>query len=302
MGSRYLTELAQWCREAGLPVIEVDGWQHRARSSGGFDGDRPWAVMWHHTASATSPENDVNYICYGSPDAPLSNILLDRSGMVWVCAAGATNTNGKGGPHAVTRGVVPVDQMNTHAVSIEAANNGVGEWWPRVQIDAYFALSLMLSQRLGLSPLDICEHNVWAPDRKIDPAVAEAVQGPWQPHRANSSGTWLQIDVQDELANRADEQQEEDDMVVEVAVNGAGARFLGQLTHQNGKDFILWMEWVNGADPAQLARLQAYRNLGVPLHTIAQISDLSGIGLLGPVPSGDNQYNWTGAEFGNVMT
>jgi hypothetical protein len=203
VGSRYLTELADWCRAAGLVTVEVDGWQHRARSSGGFDGDRPWAVMWHHTASATSPENDVNYICYGSPDAPISNLLLDRDGVVWVCAAGATNTNGKGGPWSTTRGVVPQDSMNTHAVSIEAANDGVGEWWPQVQIDAYFTLSLTLAERLGLQPDDICEHQSWAPDRKIDPAVADAVQGPWQPHRANSSGTWLQDDVIDELWQRA---------------------------------------------------------------------------------------------------
>lgn len=159
--------------------------------------------MFHHTASATSPENDVNYMCYGSPDAPLANLLLDRSGRVWVMAGGATNTNGKGGPFTVTRGTVPKDSMNTYAVSIEAANNGVGEPWPRPQIDAYFALSLMLSERLGLQPTDICEHNVWAPDRKIDPAVADAVQGPWQPRRSTSSGTWHQQDVIDELWQRA---------------------------------------------------------------------------------------------------
>jgi hypothetical protein len=257
--------------------------------------------MWHHTASDTSPENDADYMCFGSPDAPLANLLLARDGSVWVLAAGATNTNGKGGPHGVTRGVVPADQMNTHGVSIEAANNGVGEYWPQVQIDAYFTLSLALSEQLGLSALDICEHNVWAPDRKIDPAVAEAVLGPWQPHRANSSGTWLQTDVQDELADRADA-LEEDTMVVEVAVNGANARFLGHRVRQEGKDFILWMEWVNGADPRQLNRLQAYRNLGVPVHTIASLNDLSGVGLLGPVPHGDDAYHWTGAEFGNVLT
>lgn len=203
MGSRYLTDLAQWCRDAGLVTVEVDGWQHRARSSGGFDGDRPWGVMWHHTASATSPENDVNYMCYGSPDAPLANLLLARDGSVWVMAAGATNTNGKGGPWTFTRGTVPQDSMNTHAVSIEAANNGVGEWWPQVQIDAYFALSLALTSRLDLQPTDICEHALYAPSRKIDPAVADAVQGPWQPHRATSSGTWLQDDVIDELWQRA---------------------------------------------------------------------------------------------------
>ena len=244
MGSRYLTELANWCRAAGLATIEVDGWQHRARSSGGYEADRPWVVAWHHTASATSPENDVNYICYGSPDAPISNLLLDRGGMVWVCAGGATNTNGKGGPYPVTRGTVPKDSMNTHAVSIEAANNGVGEWWPQQQIDAYFVLSLMLAERLGLAPDDICEHQVWAPDRKIDPAVASAVLGPWQPASYNSSGTWNQQDVIDELWIRAgvptpgpDPQPPEpapplteDDMRQVVALDSNGTMWIGDGT------------------------------------------------------------------------
>lgn len=203
MGSRYLTELANWCREAGLPTVEVDGWQHRARSSGGFDGDRPWVVAWHHTASTTSPDNDADYMCFGSPDAPVANLLLTRDGSVWVMAAGATNTNGKGGPITVSAGQVPKDQLNTHAVSIEAANNGTGEPWPQAQVDAYFVLSLMLTDRLGLAPDDMCEHQVWAPDRKIDPATASAVQGPWRPTSATSAGTWSQVDVVGELWARA---------------------------------------------------------------------------------------------------
>jgi hypothetical protein len=170
--------------------------------------------MWHHTASATSPQNDANYMCFGSPDAPVANLLLARDGSVWVMAAGATNTNGKGGPYQVSKGTVPKDSMNTHAVSIEAANNGVGEPWPQVQIDAYFTLSLMLAERLGLAPTDICEHQVWAPDRKIDPATADAVQGPWKPGFVTSSGTWSQADVSDELRRRAStpQPQPEDEM------------------------------------------------------------------------------------------
>lgn len=203
MGSRYLADLADWCRAAGLTTVEVDGWQHRARSSGGFDGDRPWCVMWHHTASTTSPANDASYICYNSPDAPISNLLLARDGSVWVCAGGATNTNGKGGPFKVSKGTVPKDQMNTHSVSIEAANNGVGEAWTQPQIDAYFRLSLALTEALGLAPGDVCNHQTWAPDRKIDPATAAAVQGPWRPRPVGSSGTWNQSDVVTELIERS---------------------------------------------------------------------------------------------------
>ena len=133
--------------------------------------------MWHHTASRTTPANDVAYIVSGNPYAPVANLYLARDGAVWVCAVGATNTNGKGGPYSTSRGVVPVDQMNTHAVGIEAGNNGIGETWPVEQIDAYFALSNTLTANLELEPTDLCHHSVWAPTRKIDPARAEAVDG-----------------------------------------------------------------------------------------------------------------------------
>lgn len=203
MGSRYLTDLADVVRSAGLAVVEVDGWQSRARGSGGYDGDRPWVVMWHHTASDTHPENDVGYIVYGCPDAPVANLYLGRDGVVWICAAGATNTNGKGGPTGVSRGTVPVDQMNTHAIGIEMANTGLGEPWPQLQIDAAFTLSIALCRAYGLSDSDICTHAEWAPTRKIDPAVAAAVQGPWQPEPINSSGTWSLVDLIVEQTRRS---------------------------------------------------------------------------------------------------
>lgn len=243
MGDRYLP-LADWARGAGLPVVEDAGWERRARSSGGFDGSKPWVVMWHHTASKTSPQSDVNYICRGSPDAPIANLLLDRTGTVWVCAGGATNTNGKGGPFTASRGTVPPDSMNTYAVSIEAANDGTGEPWPVAQIDAFFALSLALTAALGLEPDDVCHHSVWAPDRKIDPATAAAVAGNWWPGAVNSSGSWSLPDTHDELNARAGlpppgpgpgpapgpdpVPPEEDDMQrITAALDGAGTIWIG---------------------------------------------------------------------------
>lgn len=204
MGSRYLTELANWCREAGLVVHEESGWQTRSRSSGGFDGNRPWCIMWHHTASESSPQNDVNYMCYGASDRPLANILLDRNGEVWIMAAGATNTNGKGQALGMSLGTVPKDSMNTHALGIEAANNGVGERWPQKQIDSYFKLNNKLTSKLGMTPGDLSTHQYYAPDRKIDPATADAVEGPWQPSDVTSSGTWSVGDIRHEAIARAD--------------------------------------------------------------------------------------------------
>jgi hypothetical protein len=207
MTGRYLTDLAEVCRSAGVEVEEVEGWEYRARGSGGYGDGRPWAVMWHHTASNTTPANDVNYICYGNPDAPVANLYIDRDGVVWVCAGGATNTNGKGGPVTVSRGTVPLDQMNTYAVSMELANTGTGEPWPRVQIDSAFAVSLAVARAYGLEADDALSHAGWCepscPGRKIDPATADAVQGPWRPRSINSAGTWSQDDLRAELRRRA---------------------------------------------------------------------------------------------------
>jgi hypothetical protein len=217
MGARYLTDMADVLRDAGLAVTEQDGWQTRARSSGGYDGSRPWCIMWHHAASApgASTESVANYASYGKTSTPVCNLVLGRAGDVIVCAAGATNTNGKGGPFGVSSGVVPLDQMNTHAIGIEAVNTGVGEPWPQQQIDAYFAINNALAAAYGLLPGDCCTHNVWAPGRKIDPATAAAVQGPWQPASTTTSGTWSLEDIVAEAAARAT--SEETDMTPEQA-------------------------------------------------------------------------------------
>jgi len=207
MGDRYLTELADVLRDTGaLTVVEVEGWEYRARSSGGYPG-LPLAVFWHHTASDTTAENDVGYICYGCPDAPVSNLYLARDGAVWVCAGGATNTNGKGGPLDMSRGTIPIDQANSNVIGIEAANNGLGQPWPAVQVDAYFTVNNALADAYGLAPSDLATHNGWCepscPGRKIEPATAAAVQGPWRPGPVNGSGTWSQTDVRAEAARRA---------------------------------------------------------------------------------------------------
>jgi hypothetical protein len=202
--TRYLTELAGWLRGAGLAVVEYDGWQTRARSSGGYADGRPWCVMWHHTASMTDPANDAAYCAVGDPDAPICNLLVDRAGVVWVIAAGASNTNGKGGPLTFTRGTVPVDQMNTHAVGVEICNGGTGEPYPAAQIDAAFAASLAVAAGLGLAPADVAQHHDWTLDgRKIDPATAAAVAGGWRPAAVNSSGSWALEDLRAELSRRA---------------------------------------------------------------------------------------------------
>jgi len=189
MGGRYLTDLAQVCRDAGLWVNEVDGWQSRARSSGGYSDGRPTHVMVHHTASGPSSNGwpDVNYMCYGSENKPVANLYLDRYGVVYVMAAGATNTNGKGGPIDN----VPVDSMNSYAIGIEAGNDGIGEPWPHQQQAAYVLLVNALRFAYGIPTGHVRSHWEYAPDRKVDPA------GPsqWSKPSGGGSGNMWNMDA-----------------------------------------------------------------------------------------------------------
>jgi LysM repeat protein len=205
----YYVEAADWLRAVGITVVETGpckGWQTRARSSGGF-ASAPLGVQWHHTASKTNPENDVSWQTTGSDDAPIGNATIMRDGSIWMVAAGAANTAGKGGPITFSRGTVPQDSGNTRTWAFEVANNGVGEAWPQVQIDAYFKASNEMNRRFGNKPEDLMTHAGYCqpscPGRKIDPATASAVQGPWKPRSLNSSGTWNQDDVRAEAKKRA---------------------------------------------------------------------------------------------------
>ncbi len=172
---RQPTATAGWCddlddvlRAAGLQVVEVDGWERRARS-----GNRPYTavpthVMVHHTASNTSAANDVAYITHNAQYAPLANILLDRTGVVWLCAAGPTNTNGTGSD--TWGGGTPPDSMNACAIGIEIANNGTGEPYSTPQQRALHTLCVELLKYIGRSSHYLRAHFEWSPGRKIDPA------------------------------------------------------------------------------------------------------------------------------------
>lgn len=208
MGDIYI-DIVGILRGAGLAVEVNDineGWERRSRSSGGFNA-QPLGVQWHHTASSASVNSDLSYMINGSPDEPVGNVLLGRDGVYRPIAGGAANTSGKGGPNSFSRGTVAKDSGNTQLFSIEIANNGVGEAYPQVQIDAAFAGSNALNAAFGNQPSDVITHALGAgdgyTDRKIDPATADGVQGPWRPRSTNSSGTWSMGDLRAECIARS---------------------------------------------------------------------------------------------------
>lgn len=204
MGNVYIVEMVDVLEAAGVQCRVSDineGWEYRARSSGGFN-EMPLGICWHHTASTATPENDLNYMIHVSDNEPVGNMLIDRDGVCWPIASGAANTQGKGGPITFSRGTCLLDQGNTQLWGIEVANSGVGEMWPSAQIDAYFAASNALNKFFGNRPDDVVTHHEYAPDRKVDPATAAAVEGWWFPKAINSSGTWSLSDIQAECLRR----------------------------------------------------------------------------------------------------
>lgn len=173
MGAIWLGSLPDVLRNAGLNVATYPGWEHRSRSTGGYDA--LLGIQVHHTASSgTSPANDMAYMWQNASARPIGAIYLEPSGKITVGAAGATNTSGYGGPLATSRGVIPKDAANRYVISIEAANRGDGQLWPNAQLDAYVRMCAALSKAYFggqlTSPGDVHSHFEWSPGRKADPS------------------------------------------------------------------------------------------------------------------------------------
>jgi hypothetical protein len=108
-------------------------------------------------------------------------LYLSRSGIFYVVAAGRVCTNGAGSSKPWNGGV-PDDMMNHYAISIEAANNGIGEAWSPIQIHSYVHGVAALTRAYNIPIERVRAHFEWAPGRKIDPAG----QSPY----ANGSAKW----------------------------------------------------------------------------------------------------------------
>lgn len=290
MGSLFLTDLADWLRDAGLIVVEYDGWESRCRGSGSYS-EFPYCVMWHHTASPVSwdGKKDADYIAVQDSNAPISNLYIERSGTVWLLAAGATNTNGKGKSTSFSRGTVNQDCMNSHALGVEMGNDGVGELWPQSQVDSMFTVSNVCNERFGNAPEDVCTHQDYAPDRKIDPATIN-VEGPWKPRAVTSAGSWNVYDVASECISRATKVA--DDMTVTLyELTDADSVFVGMSSGGVGTD-------VSYCDANRAGRYRAISTVVCRPTTVAELQSMI---CLGPLPANDSRHSWNGSEFFTVI-
>jgi len=153
--------IPQVLRDAGLTVYEEKGWETRGTTT--FN---PIGVMWHHTASPAtwSSRQLTNLLVKGHSTlrGPLCQLQLNRDGVYVVIAAGRANHAGTGSWPTISAG-------NTQTIGIEAANDGVGEPWPKEQVDAYIIGTAALLKHMDQPVENVVGHKEWAPRRKIDP-------------------------------------------------------------------------------------------------------------------------------------
>lgn len=148
--------LADVLRAAGLTVHEAPGWRTRGKELRHIRG-----VVAHHTATGKNwtDARVVELLIEGRSDlpGPLSQLGLRRDGSYDLIAAGRANHNGYGA-------------WGNDCLGIEAYNDGKGEPWPAVQIDAYERGSAAILAHLGKGAQDVQGHKEQDPKRKIDPA------------------------------------------------------------------------------------------------------------------------------------
>ena len=184
--------IADVLRAAGLNVVEQPGWETRGKDFVSIDGH-----MAHHTASPKTSTLTVNLSVVTNGNAvapgPIANVLLWRDGTYYVIASGRCNHAGKGVLPWVAQ-----DQGNTHLLSTEAVNDGIGELWVPAMVEAYEIGTAAMLRHLGLDSSRATTHAEYAPTRKIDPAGPTGGRIATLPGRS----TWLPVSWRERIADR----------------------------------------------------------------------------------------------------
>ena len=154
--------IADRLRAAGLVVEEQPGWQTRGKS----DGFTPNGVMWHHTASGLGKDApSLGIVTNGRADlaGPLCNVLITRSNICIVIAAGKANHAGTGGWQGIT------NRGNSTMYGIEVENTGYDSTEPW-RLDQLFVVAKVTAALIGYDTGRIpacCMHKEYT-TRKID--------------------------------------------------------------------------------------------------------------------------------------
>jgi hypothetical protein len=218
----------------------------------------------HHTASPAKStsgaqfQGDASYCAVGHQDAPVGNFVLGPEGQVSVHAAGAANTQGKGGPWTTSRGVVPLDGGNSRLIACEASNDGQGQPW--TQAGVYAAIAAAIAGAYGFRvdrwdahAADILSHEEWTepscPGRKCDPAGPS----PWSPSSTggcSAGNLWVMDAFRADLGTLPAPTPPEDDMPAPapmlIQATGADGSLPGAVYATDGRfTAIRWVpdEW-----------------------------------------------------------
>jgi hypothetical protein len=155
----YATWLADTLREAGLPVVEWDGWKHR----GAYAFRNLSAVVLHHDASPAGDSPGVPRYMIREMDAgrPGAQLWVNRQGVWHVLAAGVAYHAGR---------VRPGMPGNSSSLGIET-DHTTGERWPQPLLDSLRAGTAAILSRLGQDENGLHMHKTICdpPGRKTDP-------------------------------------------------------------------------------------------------------------------------------------
>lgn len=157
-------------RDAGLTVVEIDGWETRGHG----DMSEVKGLLLHHTAEKIDDDKKpvLKVLTDGRPAGPgvkallgpLANLGLGQNGVFYMIAAGLAWHAGPG----IWRGV---STGNSSFIGVEAENNGIGEPWPSIQLNALARGSAAIARFAKFGVEMVAGHKEYAlpPGRKIDP-------------------------------------------------------------------------------------------------------------------------------------
>jgi N-acetylmuramoyl-L-alanine amidase-like protein len=165
---RHLRAIGALCQDAGLRVVEADGWENRGRT---WSVLRPDYVVCHHTAASI----DVDKLLIdGRSDlpGPLCNLALHRDDTVVLIASGLAN-------HAGTATISSDQAWGIEATGpIPVGNTGI-DAFPNYQ--AYVTLVAAIRLHHGWGSGRVLSHKEIArPDgRKRDPDFGDPPPAPY---------------------------------------------------------------------------------------------------------------------------
>ena len=172
-------------RAEGLTVVEIGNWKTHNRNHKG-----PWGPihgsMLHHTVSRG--ELSTVELCragYSTLPGPLCQVVIGKSGKVYLISAGRSNHAGGGDPN-VLQAVIderygdrpPVPRVgntngvdgNAHFYGAECENMGDGkDPWPAVQVESMVRFCTAVSREYDWTEKSAIAHEEWSSDKR-DPS------------------------------------------------------------------------------------------------------------------------------------